>query len=88
MCIYSPMPHTLSYCALIGKCALIRSNMVHTLTHIMPILGLLHWLVGVQVGRGGGWVAGGRHYFLRTGAGGGFIRISVVSAQAPLCNAK
>ena len=23
MCIYSPMPHTLSYCALIGKCALI-----------------------------------------------------------------
>ena len=29
MCIYSPMPHTLSYCALIGKCALIRSNTVH-----------------------------------------------------------
>ena len=28
MCIYSPMPHTLSYCGLIGKCALIRSNMV------------------------------------------------------------
>ena len=28
MCIYSPMPHTLSYCALIGKCALIRSNTV------------------------------------------------------------
>ena len=25
MYIYSPMPHTLSYCALIGKCALIRS---------------------------------------------------------------
>ena len=30
MCIYSPMPHTLSYCALIGKCALIRSNTVST----------------------------------------------------------
>ena len=30
MCIYSPMPHTLSYCALIGKCALIRSNTVIT----------------------------------------------------------
>ena len=29
MCIYSPMPHTLSYCALIGKCALIRSNTVY-----------------------------------------------------------
>ena len=28
MCIYSPMPHTLSYCALIGKCALIRSKTV------------------------------------------------------------
>ena len=28
MCIYSPIPHTLSYCALIGKCALIRSNAV------------------------------------------------------------
>ena len=28
MCIYSPMPHTLSYCALIGKCALIRLNTV------------------------------------------------------------
>ena len=28
MCIYSPMPHTLSYCALIGKCALIMSNTV------------------------------------------------------------
>ena len=28
MCIYSPMPHTLSYCALIGKCVLIRSNTV------------------------------------------------------------
>ena len=28
MCIYSPMPHTLSYCALIGKCGLIRSNTV------------------------------------------------------------
>ena len=28
MCIYSPMPHTLSYSALIGKCALIRSNTV------------------------------------------------------------
>ena len=28
MCIYSPMPHTLSYCALIGRCALIRSNTV------------------------------------------------------------
>ena len=28
MCIYSPMPHTLSYCALIGKGALIRSNTV------------------------------------------------------------
>ena len=31
MCIYSPMPHTLSYCALIGKCALIRSNTVYCL---------------------------------------------------------
>ena len=31
MCIYSPMPHTLSYCALIGKCALIRSNTVFIL---------------------------------------------------------
>ena len=30
MCIYSPMPHTLSYCALIGKCALIRSNTVYS----------------------------------------------------------
>ena len=28
MCIYSPMPHTLPYGALIGKCALIRSNTV------------------------------------------------------------
>ena len=28
MWIYSPMPHTLSYCALIGECALIRSNTV------------------------------------------------------------
>ena len=28
MCIYSPMPHTLSYYALIGKCALIRLNTV------------------------------------------------------------
>ena len=28
MCIYSPMPHTLSYCALLGKCALTRSNTV------------------------------------------------------------
>ena len=28
MCNYSPMPHTLSYCALIGKCALIRLNTV------------------------------------------------------------
>ena len=28
MCIYSPMPHTLSYCALIGECALIGSNTV------------------------------------------------------------
>ena len=33
MCIYSPMPHTLSYCALIGKCALIRSNTVVKLKH-------------------------------------------------------
>ena len=31
MCIYSPVPHTLSYCALIGKCALIRSNTVFSL---------------------------------------------------------
>ena len=31
MCIYSPMPHILSYCALIGKCALIRSNTVDAL---------------------------------------------------------
>ena len=29
MCIYSPTPHKLSYCALIGKCALIRSNTVY-----------------------------------------------------------
>ena len=28
------------------------------------------------------------HYFFRTGAGGGFIIINVVCAQAPLCNAK
>ena len=35
MCIYSPMPHTLSYCALIGKCALIRSNTVYD-----PIYGI------------------------------------------------
>ena len=28
MGIYSPMPHTLSYCALMGKCALIRLNTV------------------------------------------------------------
>ena len=34
MCIYSPMPHTLSYCALIGKCALIRSNTVITIKSI------------------------------------------------------
>ena len=33
MCIYSPMPHTLSYCALIGKCALIRSNTVLKFHH-------------------------------------------------------
>ena len=33
MCIYSPMPHTLSYCALIGKCALIRSNTVFKKTN-------------------------------------------------------
>ena len=33
MCIYSPMPHTLSYCALIGKRALIRSNTVKLFTH-------------------------------------------------------
>ena len=33
MCIYSPMPHTLSYCALIGKCALIRSNTVMKKMH-------------------------------------------------------
>ena len=32
MCIYSPMPHTLSYCALIGKCALIRSITVLAIT--------------------------------------------------------
>ena len=34
MCIYSPMPHTLSYCALIGKCALIRSNTVSKIRHV------------------------------------------------------
>ena len=34
MCIYRPMPHTLSYCALIGKCALIRSNTVCICAHI------------------------------------------------------
>ena len=35
MCIYSPMPHTLSYCALIGKCALIRSNTVHVFPAVL-----------------------------------------------------
>ena len=34
MCIYGPMPHTLSYCSLIGKCALIRSNTVSICAHI------------------------------------------------------
>ena len=34
MCIYSPMPNALSYCALIGKCALIRSNTVK-LNHLL-----------------------------------------------------
>ena len=34
MCIYSPLPHTLSYCALIGKCALIRSNTVNKIEKI------------------------------------------------------
>ena len=39
MCIYSPMPHTLSYCALIGKCALIRSNtVVFTFTNQLQVL--------------------------------------------------
>ena len=38
MCIYSPMPHTLSYCALIGKCALIRSNTVYLSTVIQACL--------------------------------------------------
>ena len=38
MCIYSPMPHTLSYCALIGKCALIRSNTVNVLPDTLDIL--------------------------------------------------
>ena len=33
MCISSPMPHTLSYCALIGKCAQIRS---HTVNFMVP----------------------------------------------------
>ena len=28
MCTYSPKPHTLPCCALIGECALIRSNTV------------------------------------------------------------
>ena len=38
MCIYSPMPHTLSYCALIGKCALIRSNTVcHHYSAVGPL---------------------------------------------------
>ena len=41
MCIYSPMPHTLSYCALIGKCALIRSNTVAKMKRILSILALL-----------------------------------------------
>ena len=31
MCIYSPVPHTLSCCVLIGKCALIRSNTVNAM---------------------------------------------------------
>ena len=35
MCIYSPMPHTLSYCALIGKCALIMSNTVLILLYTL-----------------------------------------------------
>ena len=35
MCIYSPMLHTLSYCVLIGKCALIRSNMVCLLSEYL-----------------------------------------------------
>ena len=39
MCIYSPMPHTLSYCALIGKCALIRSNTVIGYLSILKLMG-------------------------------------------------
>ena len=35
MCIYSPMPHTLSYCAVIGKCAIIRSNTVNYFQNVM-----------------------------------------------------
>ena len=39
------MPHTLSYCALIGKCALIRSNTVINLTtHFLGKLRHLKWL--------------------------------------------
>ena len=40
MCIYSPMPHTLSYCALIGKCALIRSN---TVLYYYVYIWCTHW---------------------------------------------
>ena len=42
MCIYSPMPHTLSYCALIGKCALIRSNTVCVAEPITPLVNGKH----------------------------------------------
>ena len=42
MCIYSPMPHTLSYCALIGKFALIRSNTVYDISGIMEIYRQRH----------------------------------------------
>ena len=38
MCIYSPMPLTLSYCALIGKCALIRSNTVVCLSEVVVLI--------------------------------------------------
>ena len=42
MCIYSPMPHTLSYCALMGKCALIRSNTVFGMEqHFLSFPGIL-----------------------------------------------
>ena len=40
------MPHTLSYCALIGKCALIRSNTVYALLFV----GLRHMVNSHGIG--------------------------------------